>query len=215
MNLERGELKTTYNIGSTSNSLLLLSNGNLAVGSDDNRIRIFSLNSNSLSLVKTLIGHSNEVHGLVELPNGDLASIQRNGTLYYWNINDGYHYFIKQVGISSTVHHCMISLNENELGICSGSSIIVFDINANSIKYTIGSTVSLILKVNKIPNQRLFVYGYYGFSVLDLQQRKELKYWTNGNWVASAMFVNSSSVDMVSHGDGLTNDSDLRVWKVY
>jgi len=92
----------------------------------------------------------------------------------------------------------------------------VFDINANSIKYSIASSLSLIWKVNKIPNQRLFVYGEYGFSVLDLQQRKELKYWTNDNtWTGSAMFVNSSSVDMVSHGNGLTTHSDLRLWKIY
>jgi len=121
MNLEKGELKSTYSLGIYAYSLLLLSNGNLAVGSGDNRIRIFSLHSSSLSLVKMLIGHSHYVMGLVELPNRDLASIQYDGALYYWNINDGYHYFIKQVGNPSYYHYCMILLNENELGICSGS----------------------------------------------------------------------------------------------
>jgi hypothetical protein len=29
------------------------------------------------------------------------------------------------------------------------------------------------------------------------------------------MFVNSSSVDMVSHGNGLSTHSDLRLWKLY
>jgi len=69
----------------------------------------------------------------------------------------------------------MISLNENELGICFSSNIIVFDISANLIKYSIASSLSIIYKVNKIPNQRLFVNHSYGFSVLDLQQRKRVE----------------------------------------
>jgi WD40 repeat protein len=189
----------------------------LAVGSGDKLIRIFNLNSASTSPIKVLTGHSSSVYGLVELPNGDLASIQNNGTLFYWNINDGSHYFIKQVGNPNYIHYCMIALNQNEIGICSGSMILVYDIKSASVKYNITSSVSYIWKVNLMPNERLFVYGPYGFSVLDLQQRKELKYWVNDpNYaVASAMFVNSSSVDMVSHGNGLTTHSDLRLWKTF
>jgi len=193
MNLETGELKKSYNVGSWSDSLLLLSNGNLAVGSRD---------------------------GLVELPNRDLASLQSNGTLFYWNINDGSHYLIKQAGYSSYNHYCMISLNQNEIAICSQRDILVFEINSDNVKYTIiTSLYGRIVKVNQLPNQRLFVYGELGFSVLDLQQRIKLKYWKNDSpplhWVGSAMFVNSSSVDMVSHGNGLSTHSGLRLWKLY
>jgi hypothetical protein len=88
-----------------------------------------------------------------------------------------------------------------------------------AVKYSIASSMpGNIFKINVRPNQQMFVYGRSGFSLLDLKQRKELKYWENDPFpepLFSAMFVNSSLVDMVSHGNGLTTHSELRLWKTY
>ncbi len=157
------------------------------------------------------------VTGLVELPNQDLASIGKDGTWYYWNINDESHYLVKYLGYTHNNFNCMILLNRNEIGIFSESSLLVYDIKSESVKYSIGSSLYVIHKVSTIGDQRLFLYGANGFSVLDLQQKKEMKYWINASndWVYSALFVNSSTVDMVSNGHGLATSSDLRLWKLY
>ncbi len=66
--------------------LTLLQNGNLASGSGDNTIRIWSP---MLSLIKTLSGHNDAVTTLKVLNNGNVASGSFDSLVKIWNPEDG------------------------------------------------------------------------------------------------------------------------------
>lgn len=64
----------------------LLTNGHLAAASSS-VIQIW--NMSSYSVYKTLIGHSNSIYALAELPNNLLASGSNDFTLKIWNLTNG------------------------------------------------------------------------------------------------------------------------------
>jgi len=66
--------------------MIKLSNGNLATGSDDNTIKIWSTEPNDLKCLNTLKGHNEAVLSLHELPNKVLISgSEGDSTLRFWD----------------------------------------------------------------------------------------------------------------------------------
>ena len=64
-------------------SLAVLANGDLASGSDDRTIRVWS--SDTGECKQLLKGHTYSVNSLAVLPNGDLASGSRDKTIRVWS----------------------------------------------------------------------------------------------------------------------------------
>jgi phospholipase A-2-activating protein len=65
--------------------LVVLSNGDLASGSEDKTVRIWnSKNGNT----KILNGHTSVVYSLALLPDGNLASGSADNTIRIWNTNN-------------------------------------------------------------------------------------------------------------------------------
>ncbi len=83
-----GALRFTLT-GHTSdlNTLVQLSNGNLASGASDNTIKIW--NPSTGALVYNLTGHTSFVYKLVILVDGNLASASGDSTIKVWNPNTG------------------------------------------------------------------------------------------------------------------------------
>ena len=83
-----GALRFTLT-GHTSdlNTLVQLSNGNLASGASDNTIKIW--NHSTGALVYNLTGHASFVYKLVILVDGNLASASGDSTIKVWNPNTG------------------------------------------------------------------------------------------------------------------------------
>ena len=115
-NLNFGNIKNkltghTYPI----QSLILLTNGDLASRSDDRTISIW--NTNGGYEKKKLSGHTGTIYSFVALPNGDLASGGSDRIVIIWNTEDG---FIKKKlqGHSSAVS-CLVLL-ENSGDLVSG-----------------------------------------------------------------------------------------------
>ena len=77
----------TFTLDSVTNCLLLLANGHLACGCDDNNIRL--LNIDIGLVINNLHGHSSSVFRMQSLPNGDLASCSGDNTIKIWNVKNG------------------------------------------------------------------------------------------------------------------------------
>lgn len=69
------------------NCIFVLSNGNLATGSNDKNINIW--NPISASTVKILRGHTKSVLAVIELKNGNLVSGSLDSTIKIWNQLNG------------------------------------------------------------------------------------------------------------------------------
>jgi WD40 repeat protein len=84
--VDRGEeMKTLSGHNGEINSLVFLPNGNLVSASMDKTIRIWDLDKETHSLIKTKFAHSNVVFSLALLEDGNLASGSHDFTIKIWH----------------------------------------------------------------------------------------------------------------------------------
>ena len=108
-------------------SLVVLSSGKLASGSNDNTIKIWSADGN---LENTLSGHSSMILSLVVLENGFLVSGSRDQTAKIWNDNGELIYthntnnhFVEALGVLPN-GDLLIGLNHGEIRIQDKNKIV-------------------------------------------------------------------------------------------
>lgn len=127
--------------------MTLLSNGNLASGSDDKTIKIW--NTTDGRLIRTLSNHTNKILSLLVLSNGYLASSSSDFSLKIWNTNNGS--LLRTIPMSFQCYF-MTALPDARLA-CSNTDnkrLSLIDTNLGSILQVIDIPVSY--SGYKVPN---------------------------------------------------------------
>ena len=134
--------------GSPVSALAVLSDGRLAVGCDDGRVRVVNVDANTA--VATLEGHSQKVVALAVLLDGTLASGSWDDTVRVWDV--GRAVWVATLG--TCVVYCLAVLADGRLACgTSGGVVALWDVGSRTHVGTLPSGPVQVLAA--LPDGRL------------------------------------------------------------
>ena len=136
------------------NALALLSNGDLASGSEDKTIKIWFSSTNS---VKFSLDAGDSVNCLKELKNGELASGLNDSSIKIWDINTNLaSRLVKNlIGHKDRVNDLEL-LPNGDLASCSDDgSIKIWDTNSYSLRHDLYGHLTAVNKLKLLSNGHL------------------------------------------------------------
>ena len=187
------------------NSLLVLTNGNLASGSEDKTIKIWDMTSRTL--IRTLSGHTGSVHSSALLQNGYLASSSKE--VIIWNTDTAA--VVRTIAITGEISSLVTMLNGNLAGANDGNSIIIWNVDTGNIVRTISSPHSGFPQGLAILNNgNLVSGGNYGDNKIKIWNKDDgtLVSTLTGHSSYVGTFAVLTNGNLVS-GSG---DNTIKVW---
>ena len=150
-NVNYGPIRKKLNGGHASDieTMVVLSNGDLATGSDDTTIVIWNLDDGTIK--RRLKGHTEKVRSLIVLKDGDLVSASFDLSIIVWDTDDGS--IKRKLTAHSDKIRTIILLKNDDLA--SGSddrTIIIWDSKDWSIRKKLTGHSSGIYSLLTLPN---------------------------------------------------------------
>ena len=183
--------------------LVVLPNGDLASGSDDNTIRIWDKDDGSPIL--TLQGHTGRIFSLAVLPNGYLASSADDKKLKIWSTNETSP--LRIIELIRSVYALAVLTNGYLAVADQTTDVRIFDPNTGDSIKTITSTVS-VYSLAVLPNGYLAGGCYdgaiYVWNTDDSSLNKTLK--------EHSRIVNSLVVLRNGYLASASDDTHIKIW---
>jgi WD40 repeat protein len=188
-------------------SLIKLSNGNIASGSDDATVKIWDPITGSL--LKTFNGHTRAVNTLIELPNENLASGSNDNTIIIWDMKNGSLLF-QLIGHTNAVRALMTLPNGN---LASGSydeteNVKIWNPSTGDLLYTLDEHTDAINSLITLPNGNLASGSYdYTIKIWNSNDGSLLK-TLNGHTRAVKVLIKLPNGNLASG----SNDATVKIW---
>ncbi|RNA20442.1 serine threonine kinase [Brachionus plicatilis] len=132
LKITNGEpLKRIIQTNDTFYCMTVLKNDDLAIGQKGNGNDIIIRDSQNGLIKKKLVGHSNWVYQIIELPNGNLVSCSPDKTVKVWNISNGA--VIKSITHETYVRSIAFLPNGNLVSGLSDGKINIWNLETNQL----------------------------------------------------------------------------------
>lgn len=188
--------------------LLLLSSEELASGSNDFTVRLWSIQD--YQCLRILNGHTDRIQGLLELKSGELISHSSDNTLRIWNVKDGKCEGVLEHGTSV---YCALGFSNGEL--VSGeyvNTVKVWNVKDKKCvaNFRAGGTVNSLLELK---NGKLAV-GMFG-NVIIYNLETKVKVATIGAHEGKAIdiMIQLKSGELIT-ASNIHNDTCIKMWNI-
>ena len=171
-------------------------------------------NSNTGTLIKSLVGHTDAVQSLKLLPDGTLASGSRDGTIRIWNVTRASGTELIRTITNQNVKCLSLELLKDGSLACGANILTIWNVTSGTLINTLGGSYSAIFQLKMINSYFLaLATDYSRIDIMDVRQSgsNALVQSLNGgvSWVTAVEILADGSI---AYGGSANGCADLLIY---
>lgn len=209
--LKRRKLLQTVEVAATCATFV--QDSHFILGSSTGHIYIYEFNKASISLVKTLVGHKENVFSLSVHPsNKVLLSLSKDNTMRTWNLIKGRIAYV--TNIKTTAHTINWSPNGDQFIISTNNELYLYDITG-----VLKNTITLDKRMNCLDfrdeNNVIVALESGHVQVIDLNNSDVLlNHKVHENRVKSVRLMKQKMTDGLERAVTVSSDGQIKIWSL-